>query len=52
MTSGPAHAPTFEVIASLAGVASATATGGSKRAAEQAAAERLLARLSAAPEAS
>lgn len=50
-TSGPAHAPTFEVAASLGDLASATATGGSKRAAEQAAAEQLLARLSAASEA-
>jgi ribonuclease III len=49
-TSGPAHAPTFEVAASLGDLASATATGGSKRAAEQAAAEQLLARLSAASE--
>jgi ribonuclease III len=44
-TSGPPHAPTFEIAASLADVAQVTATGGSKRAAEQAAAERLLARL-------
>jgi ribonuclease-3 len=50
-TSGPAHAPTFEVVASLGDRGSATATGGSKRAAEQAAAEQLLARLSAASEA-
>jgi ribonuclease-3 len=49
-TSGPAHAPTFEIAASLGDVASATATGGSKRAAEQAAAEQLLARLSAGSE--
>jgi ribonuclease III len=49
-TSGPAHAPTFEVAASLGELASATATGGSKRAAEQAAAEQLLARLSAGSE--
>ena len=49
-TSGPAHAPTFEVAASLADLASATATGGSKRAAEQAAAEQLLARLRAGAE--
>jgi ribonuclease-3 len=46
-SSGPAHAPTFEVAVSLADGDSATATGGSKRAAEQAAAEQLLARLSA-----
>jgi ribonuclease III len=44
---GPAHAPTFEVAVSLADGDSATATGGSKRAAEQAAAEQLLARLGA-----
>jgi ribonuclease III len=50
-TSGPAHAPTFEVAVSLADVGSATATGGSKRAAEQAAAEQLLARLRAPAEA-
>ena len=49
-TSGPAHAPTFEIAASLGDLASATATGGSKRAAEQAAAEQLLARLSAGTE--
>jgi ribonuclease-3 len=50
-TSGPAHAPTFEVTVSLADIASATATGSSKRAAEQAAAEQLLARLRAPVEA-
>ena len=50
-TSGPAHAPTFEVAVSLADLSTATGTGGSKRAAEQAAAERLLARLSAPAEA-
>lgn len=44
-TSGPAHAPTFEIAASLGDLASATATGGSKRAAEQAAAAALLAQL-------
>jgi ribonuclease III len=49
-TFGPAHAPTFEIAASLGDLASATATGGSKRAAEQAAAERLLARLSSGSE--
>jgi ribonuclease-3 len=43
--SGPAHAPTFEVAVALADGDSASATGGSKRAAEQAAAEQLLARL-------
>jgi ribonuclease-3 len=46
-TSGPAHAPTFEVAVSLADLGSATATGSSKRAAEQAAAEQLLVRLCA-----
>jgi ribonuclease-3 len=46
-TTGPAHAPTFEVAVSLGDLGSATATGGSKRAAEQAAAEQLLARLGA-----
>jgi ribonuclease-3 len=50
-TSGPAHAPIFEVAASLGDLASATATGASKRAAEQAAAERLLARLETGAEA-
>jgi ribonuclease III len=45
--SGPAHAPTFEIAVALADGDFATATGGSKRAAEQAAAEQLLARLSA-----
>ena len=49
-TSGPAHAPLFEIAASLGDLASATATGGSKRAAEQAAAEELLARLHARSE--
>jgi ribonuclease-3 len=44
--SGPPHAPTFEIAVSLADVAKVTATGSSKRAAEQAAAEQLLARLS------
>ena len=39
-TTGPAHAPTFEVAVSLGDLGSATATGGSKRAAEQAAAEQ------------
>ncbi len=42
---GPPHAPTFEVTVSLANGAVATATGGSKQTAEQAAAEQLLARL-------
>jgi ribonuclease-3 len=49
-TSGPAHAPTFQIAVSLADVAKVSATGGSKRAAEQAAAERLLARLTAEAE--
>jgi ribonuclease-3 len=43
--SGPSHDPVFEIAVSLADVADVTATGSSKRAAEQAAAERLLARL-------
>jgi ribonuclease-3 len=43
--SGPAHGPIFEIAVSLPNGDSATATGGSKRAAEQAAAEQLLARL-------
>ena len=49
-TSGPAHAPLFEIAASLGDLASATAIGGSKSAAEQAAAEELLARLHARSE--
>jgi ribonuclease III len=44
---GPAHAPIFEVAVALADLGSATATGSSKRAAEQAAAEQLLAHLCA-----
>jgi ribonuclease-3 len=44
--SGPPHDPIFEIAVSLPDGDSATASGGSKRAAEQAAAERLLARLS------
>jgi ribonuclease-3 len=44
-TAGPPHAPTFEIAVSLTDRATATATGSSKRAAEQAAAEQLLARL-------
>jgi ribonuclease-3 len=51
-TSGPPHAPTFEIAASLGDLATVTATGGSKRAAEQAAAERLLARLATEAESS
>jgi ribonuclease III len=50
-TSGPAHAPTFEIAVSLADRATATASGTSKRAAEQAAAERLLVRLASETEA-
>jgi ribonuclease III len=45
---GPAHAPRFDVSVSLAGFAPGRAVAGSKRAAEQAAAEQLLARLEAA----
>jgi ribonuclease-3 len=45
---GPAHAPRFEVSVSLAGFAPGGAVAGSKRAAEQAAAEELLGRLDAA----
>jgi ribonuclease III len=45
---GPAHAPRFEVVVSVAGLPPARAVGGSKRAAEQAAAEQLLAALEAA----
>jgi ribonuclease-3 len=44
---GPPHAPTFEVAVSLVDGDPATATGGSKQAAEQAAAAELLARLNA-----
>ncbi|HEX5080004.1 MAG TPA: ribonuclease III [Geminicoccaceae bacterium] len=45
---GPAHAPRFDVSVSLAGFAPGRAVAGSKRAAEQAAAEELLARVEAA----
>jgi ribonuclease III len=45
---GPAHAPRFDVSVSLAGFTPGRAVAGSKRAAEQAAAEQLLARLQAA----
>lgn len=45
---GPAHAPRFDVSVSLAGFAPGRAVAGSKRAAEQAAAEQLLALLEAA----
>jgi ribonuclease-3 len=44
---GPAHAPRFDVSVSLADFAPGRAVAGSKRAAEQAAAEQLLARLEA-----
>ena len=42
---GPAHAPRFEVVVSVAELPPAKAVAGSKRAAEQAAAEQLLATL-------
>ena len=42
--SGPAHAPLFEVEATVAGLGRAVATGATKRAAEQGAAAILLAR--------
>lgn len=42
---GPAHAPRFDISVSLADFAPGRAVAGSKRAAEQAAAEQLLARL-------
>jgi|SRR5918996_6337729 ribonuclease-3 len=45
---GPAHAPRFDVSVSLAGFDPGRAVAGSKRAAEQGAAEELLARLEAA----
>jgi ribonuclease-3 len=44
-TSGPAHAPRFDVVVSVTDLPPARATGGSKRAAEQAAALRLLSQL-------
>ncbi len=44
-TDGPAHAPQFEVMVTLADFSPATASATSKRAAEQAAAEDLLARV-------
>lgn len=47
---GPDHAPLFTVEASVAGLAPARAQGGSKRAAEQAAAALILARLDEADE--
>jgi ribonuclease-3 len=49
-SSGPPHAPTFEVTVSLADGHAAAGCGGSKQAAEQAAAERLLARLATGAE--
>jgi ribonuclease-3 len=45
---GPAHAPRFDVAVSLAGFPPSHAIAGSKRAAEQAAAEQLLERVEAA----
>ena len=42
--SGPAHAPLFEIEAEVAGLGRASATGATKRAAEQGAAAALLAR--------
>ncbi len=50
-TSGPDHAPTFTVAASVAGGDRATATGSSKRLAESRAAASLLGRLTAEAEA-
>ena len=47
---GPPHAPVFEVEVRLPGVAPARAEGSSKRAAEQGAAERMLAALEASRE--
>ena len=44
-SSGPAHAPLFEVEAEVAGLGRAVATGASKRAAEQGAAGALLAQI-------
>jgi ribonuclease-3 len=44
-TAGPPHAPSFEVAVALADFPPARAVAGSKRAAELAAAEQLLARL-------
>jgi ribonuclease-3 len=45
---GPAHAPSFDISVSLADFTPSRAIAGSKRAAEQAAAEKLLAQLEAA----
>ena len=47
-SSGPAHAPVFEVEAEVAGLGSAVATGATKRAAEQGAATTLLSRIAGA----
>jgi ribonuclease-3 len=47
-SSGPAHAPSFEVEVALPGFPAVRAAGGSKRAAERSAAEQLLARLEGA----
>ena len=44
-SSGPAHAPLFEVEAAVAGLGTAVASGATKRAAEQGAAGALLARV-------
>jgi ribonuclease-3 len=47
VVAGPAHAPSFEVTVKLTGFSPARAAAGSKRAAEQMAAEKLLACLEA-----
>jgi ribonuclease-3 len=49
-TAGPDHAPTFEVMVTLADLPPEQARGNSKRMAERAAAERLLTRVMATPE--
>ena len=49
-SSGPAHAPSFEVEVALPGLPPVRAAGRSKRAAERSAAERLLTRLAEATE--
>ena len=49
-SSGPAHAPSFEIEVVLPGLPPVRAAGGSKRAAERSAAEQLLAKLADAPE--
>ncbi len=46
-SSGPAHSPLFEVEAEVAGLGTAVATGATKRAAEQGAADALVARITA-----